>query len=40
MPTRTLRNEFTLPVPARAVFDHVRDPRSYVGLAARLAAAV
>lgn len=32
MPTRTLRNEFTLPVPARAVFDHVRDPRSYVGL--------
>ncbi|WP_438353367.1 hypothetical protein [Microbacterium sp. CJ88] len=32
MPTRTLRNEFALPVPARAVFDHVREPASYVGL--------
>jgi hypothetical protein len=32
MSTRTLRNEFALDVPARAVFDHVRDPQSYVGL--------
>jgi hypothetical protein len=32
MPTRTLRNEFVLSVPARTVFDHVRDPQSYIGL--------
>ena len=32
MPIRTLRDEFALPVSARAVFDHVRDPQSYVGL--------
>lgn len=32
MPVRTLRNKFSLPVAARAVFDHVRDPASYVGL--------
>jgi hypothetical protein len=32
MPTRTLRHEFTLAVPARVVFDHVRDPHSYIGL--------
>jgi hypothetical protein len=32
MPTRVLRNEFVLDVPARVVFDHVRDPASYIGL--------
>jgi hypothetical protein len=32
MPTRVLRNEFALDIPARVVFDHVRDPQSYIGL--------
>lgn len=38
MPTRILRNEFALPVPAEAVFEHVRLPESYVGLSPLVAA--
>ncbi|MFT3798590.1 SRPBCC family protein [Microbacterium sp.] len=32
MPTRTLLGEFALAASAHTVFDHVRDPQSYVGL--------
>lgn len=32
MPTRTFRHEFALAASARDVFDHLRDPQSYVGL--------
>jgi len=32
MPTRTIRNEFTLAAVPEAVFEHVRQPQSYVGL--------